>query len=303
MFPGIAEADEHDWQALVVRHLRLNDWERLVFHDELDAIGPIAREHLVDHGVVWPPTIGADAPLVEVARGGSLIDGEGGDEVLGDGAHRVAPLAALLERPRPLRWRRVRWALGAVAPEPVRRRHERRRQQETATPWLRPAAKDGLVAAVERDEVQTPLSFAASVRRVPRRRSQVLGAHNRRILAQRHDVDVSSPFLHPEVVHALARAGGMMGPGNRTSALRALVADLLPDAVLARTGKAWFNRCYIAQPTRDFASRWTGEGVDPELVDVEELRRAWLADPAPAPVTALVQQAWLATEGLTVPRK
>jgi hypothetical protein len=46
--------------------------------------------------------------------------------------------------------------------------------------------------------------------------------------------------------------------------------------------------------TRDFASAWTGTGLDDQLVDCGELQRAWLAD-RPIPATAaLLQTAWLA---------
>ena len=47
-------------------------------------VGPLASTRLVDHGVLWPPKLAGDRPSIEVVPGGSLIDGEGGDEVLGD---------------------------------------------------------------------------------------------------------------------------------------------------------------------------------------------------------------------------
>ena len=130
---------------------------------------------------------------------------------------------------------------------------------------------------------------------VPRRRAQLLLAHNRRVLASEKDVDFSSPLLDPEVVHALARDGGVLGRVDRTDAMRALASDLLPDSVLSRTSKASFTRCYHGRPTHDFATQWTGDGVDPVLVDPEELRRIWLTDMPVAPTSALLQSAWLAS--------
>jgi Asparagine synthase len=295
VFPDVPESGEDEWQETVVRHLQLRDWHRVQIHDELDVIGPLAARHLVEFGVVWPPTIAGDVPLVDAVPGGSVMDGEGGDEVLGVAAHRVAPLTRIRRRPRPLRWRRVRAALGAVAPAPVRGRHERRRWAEQPLNWLRPAARDALAAALEQTERDRPLSYASSVRMVPRRRTQVLGAENRRILCARRGVQFTSPLLHPEFVHALARAGGVLGQGERTDALRALVSDLLPDTVITRTSKAVFTRCYMGRHTRDFAAGWTGDGVDPDLVDPEELRRLWLTETRIAPTAALLQSAWLAT--------
>jgi hypothetical protein len=78
-----------------------------------------------------------------------------------------------------------------------------------------------------------------------------------------------------------------------------LVADLLPDAVLARVGKATFGEAYMGPGTRDFAFHWTGDGVDPRLVNPEELRRIWLSEEPNALTAALVQAAWLAGRGAT----
>jgi asparagine synthase (glutamine-hydrolysing) len=293
VFPTVPEADEREWQEGVVRHLGLRDWHRVVIHDELDVVGPIAREHLVDHGVLWPPAIAGDVPLVEAVPGGSVIDGEGGDEVLGVGAHRIAPLAHLLNSPRPVSWRRCRSAAATLAPAAVRGRREARRFGTQPLTWLRPAAKAALVAAMERVERERPLSFARGVRMVRSDRSHVLGSRNRRTLAQARGVDFSSPLLHPDVVEALAREGGVVGRGSRSQVLRSLAGDLLPDQVLGRTSKADFTRCYMGRHTREFATEWSGDGVDDELVDAEQLKQLWLASPPLAPTSAILQAAWL----------
>jgi asparagine synthetase B (glutamine-hydrolysing) len=294
IFPAVAAAEEGRWQETVIRHLGLRDWQRLEFDDELDVVGPIAQEHLVEHGVVWPPTIGADRPMVDAVRGGALIDGEGGDEVLGVAAHRVAPITRVVRSPRPVRWSRIRSALGAVAPTPLRRRHVRRVWERVPMPWLRPWVRDALESSMDRVELHQPVSFAASVRLVPRRRTQLLGARNRRLLAEAHGVHVFSPLLRPEFVHALARDGGVLGRGDRTAVLRAMASDLLPDAVLGRTSKATFASCYVAAHSRELIADWNGEGVDDELVDPIALKRAWENDPRMGPTTALLQIAWLA---------
>jgi hypothetical protein len=48
---------------------------------------------------------------------------------------------------------------------------------------------------------------------------------------------------------------------------------------------------------REFAARWNGAGVDRELVDADELQRLWASGRPVAPTTALLQAAWLATDG------
>jgi asparagine synthase (glutamine-hydrolysing) len=294
VFPNAPGSDETDWQELVIRHLRLHQWERIVFADELDLVGPLAARHLLRHGVLWPPTIHADAPVLERVSHGSLLDGEGGDEVLGVEAHRIAPLTHLLRSPRPVRRSRLRVALRALTPARIRGAPMTRQWIETAMPWIRPTLQDQLIESLRIGEAAEPLSFAASVRRVPQRRTFVLLAHNRRLLAVDSDVHLSSPLLHTEVVQALAREGGVMGRGDRTAVLRALVPDLLPDVVLARPDKAEFGDAFWAQHAHEFARQWTGVGVDDDLVDSNALKRLWCSEEHHALTSALLQQAWLA---------
>ena len=104
VFPEAPATDETEWQELVVRHLGLRDWIRLQLTDELDLLGPLATPRLREHGVLWPPTLHGDIPLLEpVAQGGSLIDGEGGDEVFGVAAPASLPSPPCCEAgdPRP----------------------------------------------------------------------------------------------------------------------------------------------------------------------------------------------------------
>jgi asparagine synthetase B (glutamine-hydrolysing) len=294
VFPDAPAAEESRWQEEVVGHLGLDEWQRVSIHDELDVIGPLAARHLVEHGVVWPPMIHADIPLVESLRGGTLIDGEGGDEVLGVEAHRVAPLTRLVRSPRPVRRHHVSAAARALAPARVRARQLRRRLSVQPLDWLTTEARQALIDALAAVQASQPLSFRESIRTVPARRTQTLMARNRRILAVRHGVELSSPLLHPRVVQAIGDDGGVLGRGDRTAVLRAFVADLLPDAVLSRVGKATFGEAYMGRQTREFATRWTGDGIDPRLVNPDELRRVWLAEEPTALTAALVQSAWLA---------
>jgi asparagine synthase (glutamine-hydrolysing) len=162
------------------------------------------------------------------------------------------------------------------------------------TPWLRPAGRDLLLDALAQSERARPLAFATSVRRIPVQRHHVLAARNRAFQAGGCDVEIRSPLVDPEVVHALARQGRRLGPGDRTNELRTLVPDLLPDEILARTTKADFTDCYLGRLTREFAAGWDGSGVDHELVDAAELRKRWMSGDQHALTAPLLQQAWLA---------
>jgi asparagine synthase (glutamine-hydrolysing) len=102
------------------------------------------------------------------------------------------------------------------------------------------------------------------------------------------------PLLDPRFVSELARTAGTWGFTSRTEAMRALFGDLLPDAILARRTKAYFNRAFMGDETRAFAERWDGSGLDPELVDAESVRAEWLSAMPSAISTPLLHAAWLA---------
>jgi asparagine synthase (glutamine-hydrolysing) len=106
-------------------------------------------------------------------------------------------------------------------------------------------------------------------------------------------VDYVAPFAHPEFVAALAAEAGFWGWSGRTQAMRRLFGDVLPDAVLARTSKAYFNGAVFTERTRAFAAQWDGSGVDTDLVDPESLREIWLSELPDGRTMALLQQAWL----------
>jgi asparagine synthase (glutamine-hydrolysing) len=117
--------------------------------------------------------------------------------------------------------------------------------------------------------------------------------------AGRHKL--SAPLLDPGFVGALARAGGLCGWGSRTATMDALARDLLPAELVGRKTKAYFNRVFFGEESRAFAARWSGRGLDEELVDPEALRREWLSDVPDFRTALLLQSAWLADRerGLT----
>lgn len=295
VYPGDERADEHRWQEQVIRFLGLDDWQRVEINDELDLIGPVAQSHLTRHGVLWPPPIAVYLPLFEAARGGVLLDGGGGDEVVGDAIHRIAPLAYVVRHPRRSDRRTYRLALRAVAPSRLRDPSLTWFRDGAAPTWLTPSGSDVLMDALRASERNAPLSFSASVRRVPEQRHHRCLTRNLAVLARPFDVEVVSPLVSRRFVDAVAREGGWLGPGSRTDALRHMVPDLLPSDVIRRTSKAYFNSAYFHRYTREFAREWDGSGFDDHLVDAEALRRQ-LLEPAPHTlVGGLVQAAWLAT--------
>jgi asparagine synthase (glutamine-hydrolysing) len=55
---------------------------------------------------------------------------------------------------------------------------------------------------------------------------------------------VIHPFLDARFLGAVARAGGRVGFGERTRAMRSLFGEPLPAALLERSTKASFNEVF-----------------------------------------------------------
>ena len=69
VFPDVREADEHQWQQHVVRHLGLTEWVRLEHTDEAHLLGPYAQRVMLRHGLAWPFNVHFHLPLLDAAQG------------------------------------------------------------------------------------------------------------------------------------------------------------------------------------------------------------------------------------------
>jgi hypothetical protein len=301
-FPRVPGSDESRWQERIVRHLGLQDWIRLEFADELDVIGPVAAKVLRRHGVLSPPSAYVSVPLLEHAKGGSLLTGFGGDATLA--AHwrwsRAADVLARRVRPQPRDALRV--AL-AASPAALRRTIIRGRgvpahlKPVIQLPWLRPNAQAAVVEDWFADQANEPARWQAWIAWQARRRIRAVArSTHAAIAADVGTVDVH-PFFEPVFLGALARAGGRTGWGGRTELMRALFADLLPDDLLARRDKPEVDPAFFAGHTRAFLRDWSGGGIDTRLVDEDALRKEWAQPTPPAMTALLLQSAWLATQG------
>ncbi len=289
-FPGAPETDETAWQDRVLAHLGVSDAEVLSLADELDALGPIATAVLRRHGVRWPANAYMHVPIIRVAAGGSLLTGAGGDELLGT---RAAAHVLLAHGCAPLGMRSVRAAVAAALPRRVR--ELRLRKGMPGARWLTPAGNALVRQALAREEIGWPNRWNASIGHW--RRSRAFAAVDRGIalVAEGADVHVVNPLIDPAVLAALARAGGPTGFRGRGSAMRCLVGDLLPDALLDRPTKAIFSSPFWGPGARAFGAAWDGRGVDRRHVDVEALRREWAAPHPDFRTGMLLHAAWVAS--------
>jgi hypothetical protein len=182
-----------------------------------------------------------------------------------------------------------------AAPPPVRAALDARRA-EPAPPWVRePHAAEYAARLVEQRSTH-PRSFTRYPGWLATLRYVALGSHTQGLLAADAGCSALDPLLEPGFLAAVGRAGGRLGFGSRTDAMRAMFGAVLPRDLLERTTKAVFNAATWGEASREFAAGWDGAGVDAALVDADALRAAWSRGPDIRHLM-LLQQAWLHSAG------
>lgn len=296
-FPREPMAEESDWQELVIKHLRLPEWERAELTDELDLIGQRAQRVLRHYGLLLPAPMYHWTLSFELAKGGSHLTGEGGDELFA--RYRARTALTSLRSPRKLHhWREMTSFLSDVAPPRARTWWLRRSYLSTSPlpsrPWMKPDAYRRLCERYAAQEGTEPFSWRRALHWQLSHRNLIAMQHNGKIIASDYDVLHSDPFLDRRFVSALARSANMFGFVDRTQAMTFLAGDLLPASLLSRRSKGRFNRAYFTEVSRAYADSWDGAGVNPELVDAEVLKREWSKPIPSAPSSAVLQAAWMA---------
>lgn len=286
---------EREWQELVIAHLGVEDWVRLPQGADLDLLGPVAAEGLHRHGVLYPGNAHMVVPLAAVARGGSVVTGFAGDDVLGEWPFE--PMAAMLARRRALRARDVMPLAGWAAPARFRTARYATARRWVQLPWLRPPHDRRAALRIGADMAGSPRTWSARMRWLARRRIWAVTRQGMDRHASRHDARTYAPFVDRRFLAVLGAVGGRLGIGDRTAVMRLLSADLLPRALVNRETKAEFSEPYFGPYTRRFAQEWDGRsGIDPDVVDADALRAMWLSDRPHGLSAALLQSAWLATQ-------
>jgi asparagine synthetase B (glutamine-hydrolysing) len=278
--PASARADETSWQERVIAHVGLDDWLRIEIHDELDAVGPYAARVLRRHGLLWPFNVHFHLPLLDLARGGSLLTGIGGDE-----------LFAVASRPT---WRRRAFAW---APPPLRRAVLARREP-VESPWLTPAARTAATAARAAEAASEPRGLRHRMAWMRGLRYLDLALDAIGLVAADADVEIAHPLFDGALWASAAASGAFQ---DRTDGMRALFGDLLPPEVLERRSKAGFDAVFFNSHSRAFARSWDGTGAPDGLIDAGVLREHWLGDAPTAQTFTLLQALWLARDRVQQP--
>jgi asparagine synthetase B (glutamine-hydrolysing) len=291
-FGAAPRTDETEWQELVVRHLGLDEWSQLPVAEELDALGPMALEVLERHGVHWPPNIHTFQLTLKPAAGGSLLTGNGGDELFSAfPGHRLVVLRRFGTRPRR---EDLRYLLRATMPDWVLAQWVRRRSY-VALPWLRPRAARELERRFATSAMRIPATWSDELDKYLGGRNLEVASAITTALAQEADVNLVEPFVDPRFVRAVRDDAPPQGYGSRTAPMKKYFGDLLPPRVTERSTKAVFTEVFAGEQTRRFARQWDGAGLDRELVDAEALRRTWLSEIVDVRSLVPLQAAWLAS--------
>lgn len=285
--PDAPLSHESPWQERVMAGLGLARWEILTARgDDLDLVGPVAQRVLRRLGSVHPVNLHLHLPIIEMACGGSLLTGWGGDQILGSAlGHPSAPLARRMRRRVPghavdlLRWRADRDAL----------------------PWLHPHWSRRRVSALRRELRAAPRRPDHRMHWHLRRRATSLVSANFDALGDDNDVRVVNPLLDPRFVGSLARELRGTTGLTRSDVLRRIGGDHLPDVATAARPKATFAEVFLRRPIRELVHCWSGEGVDERYVDPARLARAWSSWPIPDETASLAQAVWLAAHGAHLP--
>jgi asparagine synthetase B (glutamine-hydrolysing) len=272
-FQDAPDADETDWQELVVRHLGLDDWIRVPIAGELSVLGPYAQRVLRAHGVMHPSNAYAMAPMLERAARGSLLTGVYGDQLLQGWRWRALAAARATGRTR-LRPRTV--VLGAAAAMPVRLRYEYEwlrlgDSRGRAVPWMRPAAIDEYRRRLARARASESRRFAGWADAFAARHQARLTRRAYEVVGEMFGARVVNPFADDAVARALAASAPRDGPGSRTAAMGTMFGSLLPERVIARKSKASFP--LLDDRVDELATRWDGTGLPAHLIDAALLRQ------------------------------
>jgi hypothetical protein len=293
--PGLASAEELEFQERIVAHLGLADWKRIEV-DDLDLVGSVARETLSLTGPLWPPNAYLMAPLVEAAHAGVFVFITGLSDFFA--WWRWAPLVALLDGTRRYPGKRDLALLASVlVPASMRARAAARRGTPPPMPWLRPEAARDAFALLRLRHADVPLRFDRAMGSQVTHRCFDGAAGTLDALGRSLDTPVEQPLRRAGVVESLAGSGGGRGFRSLTAMLRAMCGELLPAELLAARRGPDLNPVFFGEASREFAAELTGDGLAESIVDVEVLRRNWLSD-RPDPRTAcLLQYAWLTERG------
>ncbi|HVF53263.1 MAG TPA: asparagine synthase-related protein [Actinomycetota bacterium] len=293
-YPGDPGADESRWQELIIRFLGLREWQRsTVVGGEHEIIGPVALPVLRKHGVLLPGNAASWVPMLREMQGSTLATGAGGDSLFE--ARRWGPFGDLRSGRSGLGPHEARNTIHAVSPLPIKKLVARARLRRSF-PWLQPAARTIVTQRLAKQHATEPIRWDRRVAWFRRLRNELLNNSTLDLLARGEGVTMRHPLFDEGFLSALATRGGRDGMGTRSQVMVNVFSGWLPEEVLNRSDKGQFGEVFWGPRCRSFVRRWSGAGVDAEMVDPIALANVWAQPQPDARTYQLLQAAWLASD-------
>jgi len=288
-FPGISRADESPWQDRILAELRIVDRVVLTAGDELDLVGPVAQSLLRRHGVVYPANLHLHEPILTDARGGAMLTGLGGDQVLT--CWSAAGRVPVRRTARAVAARGPGWVRASAAA--MSRSGSFGAAAGGDYPWLRRDAARRVMRDWLDEWAGRPDRPDRRLWWESRRRRLTVAADNLASLGADHAATVVNPLLdrafHASLVSSVP-AGVRL---DRSALIRLICGDRIPPVVDQHRPKGWFRDVFVRTPTLTLAREWDGRGADVSLVDPAVLADLWRGAPFPPGTGSLLQQAWV----------
>lgn len=262
-FIDAPEADETARQHQVLQalrgHGRCGEPIVITVDDELDFAGPVARRMLDLIGPQVPANIYSHLPMLEVAVGGTLLTGFGGDQLVGGHGRHLS--------------RRTR----AVAALPLRLEAALRRAGDDV-PWLRPdvARECGRLRTARRR--WRLLSARDRIMREADSRFSTFAHTGLDQLAHRCGARIAHPLFDAVFLARLADLLDVLPPIRRAPLYRLIAGDRLPAPVTAWHPKAILRQVYDGPATAAAVRSFDPDGLRPEvrdLLDIDALMAMW----------------------------
>ncbi len=287
------ERDENHFQDFVARWLGLEGCHQVVdLAGRFDFVGSAAQKSLRRFGAVWPPNLAGRLAVWREFAPGTLLTGEGGDEVFG--LHRAGQLRDAARAAARLRLARA-WNVGRrfVGPRWWRQHAALAELRgEFDMPWLLPNTYEECLRSVARELADEPAGAVAWVEHYLHQPATRVIIHNMRAVGAAAGLAVQSPLMDPVVLVA-ASATPDFGRATRNVQFARLFGDCLPPQVIRRHWKASLSDAFFGPATSAFARSWHGE-MDLGGLATDRLREHWATAEAIHPMTTLLlQHAWV----------
>jgi asparagine synthase (glutamine-hydrolysing) len=298
-YPLAATSKEVEHQEQIVRCLGLDDWQRIEILDEFELIGPLAQRALREAGVLFPVTSYMLLPLLDLARDGWLLAGGGWTDFFA--FWRWTRLGDAFAGRRPVGRRELRQLSLALLPPPGRRAVLRSQNHPRLPPWLREEASRAAEQVVRARAADVPVHFARALERQRAHRCYAGVRASLDALAASAGARALMPFRTDAYIGALAARGGRWGLGDRTETFRRLAGHLLREDLLRRPDGVNEQHVVFGEQASSFVERWSGHGVDPDVVDPDALRASWSRENFAWSSSTLLQLAFLHDEAAWMP--